>query len=222
MINSRRKWYALFTNIIQRTHSLYVFLSPLGFVSVTAFEGHLSELNTLLSYYSPCTYIRDIWSRKRLTMTVIIRILLSFFYRILTAFSLLWKFSRTQRILVSWRDLNRLPATTWLVVYASGSKCQNTRNVPHRRYLNGAKFWRNRYVGKSNSDRVRSYRRHSLSRVGDGPGLTFSLIEIEVCSWTETEGLDRVGWVRIVRGREKETRKVRRGIRSRILEPHVR
>lgn len=48
---------------------------------------------------------------------------------------------------------------SFVVVYASGSKRQNTRNVSGRRCLNGAKFWRNRYVGKSNSDRARSRRR---------------------------------------------------------------
>lgn len=63
---------ALFINIIQRT--LSVFLSFLGFVSVTAFESHLGELNTLraIVLFAEYTYIRDIWSRKRLTVTVII------------------------------------------------------------------------------------------------------------------------------------------------------
>lgn len=46
------------------------------------------------------------------------------------------------------------PATGEGGVYASGSERQNTRNVLGRRYLSGAKFWRNRY--KSNSDRARS------------------------------------------------------------------
>lgn len=57
------------------------------------------------------------------------------------------------------RDIRISVCYNFMVVYASGSKRQNTRNVSGRRCLNGAKFWRNRYVGKSNSDRARSRRR---------------------------------------------------------------
>lgn len=48
-------------------------------------------------------------------------------------------------------------------------------HVPGRRYLNGAKFWRNRWQVKQ-----RASTKPPLGEVGDGPGLTFSLIEIEV------------------------------------------
>lgn len=62
---------------------------------------------------------------------------------------------------------------SFTVVYASGSKRQNTRNVPGRRCLNGAKFWRNRYVGKSNSDRARSCRR-GWAKLAMGPAYVFA------------------------------------------------
>lgn len=140
-------------------------------------------------------------------MTVIIEILSSFFLRCCENFQKATGFSLLG---CKPRDLSCLPDTAWLVVYASGSKRQNTRNVPCRRYLNGAKFWRNCYVGKSNSDRGRSYRRRSLGRVGDGPGLTFSLIEIEICRRRKRQSGYTRGWVVYVsREEERKKRKAR-------------
>lgn len=155
-------------------------------------------------------------------MTVIVGILSSFFIDFFSTrcFLCCENFRNTKGFSLlgykSW-SLSRLPATAWLVVYASGSKRQNTRNVPCRRYLNGAKFWRNRYVGKLNSHRGRSYRR-SLGRVGDGPGLTFSLIEIEICRRRKRQNGYTRGWVEYI-SREEERKKSEMGwgIRSQIL-----
>lgn len=157
---------ALFTNIIQRT--LSVFLSFLGFVSVTAFESHLDELNTLraIVLFAVYIYSRHLMAKKINDDSNYLDISSPFYRLTFWRFPYCENFQDTVNFNLR-RVLNRLPTTTWLVVYASGSKCQNTRNVSHRRYLNGAKFWRNRYVGKSNSDRVRSY------ELATGPALHF-------------------------------------------------
>lgn len=79
---------ALFTNIIQRT--LFVFLSPLGFVSVTAFKSHLRELNTLRAIVLFAVYI---YSRRLIARKISddsnYSDILSPFYQFFTAFSLL-------------------------------------------------------------------------------------------------------------------------------------